>query len=72
MIKQNSQKSQNIKKSDVIPITNNSFEKSQYSLNQHFFDPAKSSPPNTFMKNLYLRAMNYDVSNTNVLIFDTK
>ena len=72
MIKQTSHKPQFFKKSDIIPIINNSFEKSQYSLNQNFFDPTKSSPPNSFMKKLYLRTMNYDIPNNNVVIFDTK
>ena len=72
MIKQTSQKAQCVKKSDIIPIIYNSFEKSQYSLHQNFFDPTKSSPPNSFMKKLYLRTMNYDLPNNNVPIFDTK
>jgi hypothetical protein len=66
MIKQTSQKAQCVKKSDIIPIINNSFEKSQYSLNQNFFDPTKSSPPNSFMKKLYLRTINYDLPNNNI------
>jgi hypothetical protein len=72
MIKQTSQKAQCVKKSDIIPIINNSFEKSQYSLHQNFFDPTKSSPPNSFMKKLYLRTINYDLPNNNVAIFDSK
>ena len=72
MLKQASQKSQLVKKSDTIPIIKNPFEKGQYSLNKNFFDPAKSSPPNSFMKKLYLRTMNYDLQNNNVAIFDTK
>ena len=32
----------------------------EYSLNQHIFDPSKSSPPNEFMLKLKLRMSHYN------------
>jgi hypothetical protein len=47
----------NVKKTSVsIPIQINN----QYSLKQNFFDPTKSSPPNTFMIKLYNRMTQYE------------
>jgi len=39
--------------------------KNEYSFNQNFFDPSKSSPPNDFMNKLKIRmkAYNYFVDN---------
>jgi hypothetical protein len=47
-------------------------EKYQYSLKENFFDPAKSSPPNHFMKKIYLRLSHYNSSVKNIEIFDNK
>jgi len=53
---------------NIVPNSNNLFtrmkekeEKSlgEYSLNQNFFDPTKSSPPNDFMMKLKLRMSHY-------------
>ncbi len=33
----------------------------EYSLNQNFFDPTKSSPPNEFMLKLKLRMSHYNL-----------
>jgi len=38
---------------------NNYTEKYENSLNQNFFDPSKSSPPNDFLIKLNLRMKNY-------------
>jgi len=62
----------NGKKSNIIPIPNNIVNTHQYSLTQNFFDPAKSSPPNIFMKKLYIRLSNYEKSVKNIDIFDNK
>jgi hypothetical protein len=62
----------NIKKTNIIPIPNNINNTYQYSLTQNFFDPAKSSPPNIFMKKLYIRLSNYEKSDKNNDIFDNK
>lgn len=40
----------------------NIFTNKQYSLTNNFFDPTKSSPPNTFLKNLELRMSIYNNS----------
>lgn len=72
MLRHNSQNSKNSKRSNIIPIQNNILEKHQYSLKQHFFDPAKSSPPNVFIKNLFIRLSHYDSSIKNTGIFDNK
>jgi len=51
-----------------IPISNNLSTKlkeqdtlGEYSLNQNFFDPSKSSPPNEFMLKLKLRMSHYNL-----------
>jgi len=51
-----------------IPISNNLTTKmkeqdtlGEYSLNQNFFDPSKSSPPNEFMLKLKLRMSHYNL-----------
>lgn len=51
-------------RSKIIPIpqispTNKKME-NEYSLNQNFFDPSKSSPPNEFMLKLHLRMSLYN------------
>ena len=61
-----------LKKSNIIPIKNTITENQQYSLKQSFFDPAKSSPPNDFMKKLYNRVLIYESSNKNTFILDSK
>jgi len=38
----------------------NNFITKQYGLTNNFFDPTKSSPPNTFLKNLELRMSIYN------------
>jgi hypothetical protein len=60
-----------------IPITENISQKSpssleknknnnqQCELTSNFFDPTKSSPPNTFLKNLELRMSIYNTSKNN-------
>jgi hypothetical protein len=60
------------KKSNIIMIPNIIREKYQYSLKENFFDPAKSSPPNHFMKKIYLRLSHYNSSVKNIEIFDNK
>ena len=70
MLCQNLQSSS--KKTDIIPIPNNITNTHQYSLTQNFFDPAKSSPPNIFMRKLYIRLSNYERSTKNVESFDNK
>jgi hypothetical protein len=54
-------------RSEIIPIKKNlsthmkeKSPKGEYSLNQNFFDPSKSSPPNEFMKKLKIRMKIYD------------
>jgi hypothetical protein len=54
-------------KSIKIPINQNLFvtmkkekSKDEYSLNQNFFDPSKSSPPNDFIKKLKIRMRTYN------------
>jgi len=51
-----------------MPISNNLSTKmkeqdtlGEYSLNQNFFDPSKSSPPNEFMLKLKLRMSHYNL-----------
>jgi len=51
-----------------IPISNNLSPKmkehetlGEYSLNQNFFDPSKSSPPNEFMLKLKMRMSYYNL-----------
>ena len=51
----------------IVPIKENSFTsmkedspKSEYSLNQGFFDPTKSSPPNNFLIKLQMRLSKYN------------
>ena len=51
-----------------IPISNKLSTKmkeqgtlGEYSLNQNFFDPSKSSPPNEFMLKLKLRMSHYNL-----------
>jgi hypothetical protein len=63
---------QNNKKSKIIPIEKNKTEKYQYSLKHTFFDPAKSSPPNDFIKKLHIRLSNYGSSTKNIEILDNK
>ena len=72
MLHQNSQNSKKSKRSNLIPIPTSVFEKHQYSLKQNFFDPTKSSPPNNFIKNLFIRLSHYDSSTKNSGIFDNK
>ena len=55
-----------------IKNENTFLEKSQYSLKQNLFDPAKSSPPNTFMIKLYARMVQYESIHKNDIIFDNK
>ncbi len=62
----------NIKTSDPIKIKNTFLEKNQYSLKQNFFDPAKNSPPNSFMIKLYARMVQYESIHKNDFIFDNK
>ena len=40
-----------------------SFRENEYSLNNSFFDPSKSSPPNDFILKLQLRMNQYDSFN---------
>ena len=40
-----------------------SFRENEYSLNNSFFDPSKSSPPNEFILKLQLRMNQYDSFN---------
>ena len=54
-------------RSKNIPIPQHSptnkkvnFRENEYSLNNSFFDPSKSSPPNDFMLKLQLRMSLYD------------
>lgn len=49
------------KTSESKNLFSNMKEKSlgEYSLNQNFFDPSKSSPPNDFMLKLKLRMSHY-------------
>jgi len=54
-------------RSEIIPIKQNlsttmkkGSQKGEYSLNQNFFDPSKSSPPNEFMNKLKIRMKIYD------------
>lgn len=49
----------------------NSPSNEEYSLNQGFFDPSKSSPPNEFMIKLHMRLNRYH-SDNNVNSFDTE
>jgi hypothetical protein len=39
--------------------------KREYMLNQSFFDPTQSSPPNHFMINLYMRNQMYNLHHKN-------
>lgn len=55
-------------RTNKIPIINNLSTKikeqeclEEYSLNQNFFDPTKSSPPNEFMLKLKLRMSRYNL-----------
>jgi len=55
-------------RTNKIPISNilsTKMEKQEtlgeYSLNQNFFDPTKSSPPNEFMLKLKLRMSHYNL-----------
>ena len=41
--------------------------KGEYSLNQSFFDPSKSSPPNEFMIKLHMRMNKYYVDKVDSL-----
>jgi hypothetical protein len=56
-------------RSKIIPIpksspTNKTVDYiNEYSLNNSFFDPSKSSPPNEFMLKLQLRMKHYDSFN---------
>jgi hypothetical protein len=53
-------------KSDIIPInqkltiSNKTNTTNEYNLNQNFFDPSKSSPPNEFMIKLRMRMTIYN------------
>jgi hypothetical protein len=64
--------SQNSTKSKIIPIEKNETEKYQYSLKHTFFDPAKSSPPNHFIKKLHIRLSSYDSCSKNIGILENK
>ena len=70
-------------KTNIIPIktkidyfvNEDSSPKGEYSLKENFFDPSKSSPPNTFIVKLKNRMTNYDsfasyYENMNRPIFD--
>ena len=55
-------------RSIIIPTSKNlstsmkefrNINQGEYSLKQNFFDPSKSSPPNKFMINLYMRMSHY-------------
>ena len=67
----NSYKQKNIyERSKIIPIQQHSptnkkvsFRENEYSLNNSFFDPSKSSPPNDFILKLQLRMNQYDSFN---------
>jgi hypothetical protein len=67
----NSYKQKNIyERSKIIPIQQHSptnkkvsFRENEYSLNNSFFDPSKSSPPNEFILKLQLRMNQYDSFN---------
>jgi hypothetical protein len=57
-------------RSKCIPIPKSSptnkkvdFYANEYSLNNSFFDPSKSSPPNDFLLKLQLRIKHYDLFN---------
>ena len=57
-------------RSKIIPIPQHSptnkkvsFRENEYSLNNSFFDPSKSSPPNDFLLKLKLRMNQYDSFN---------
>ena len=57
-------------RSKIIPIPQTSptnkkegISYNEYSLNQNFFDPSKSSPPNEFMLKLQLRMSHHDSFN---------
>jgi hypothetical protein len=57
-------------RSKIIPIPKSSptnkkveYYSNEYSLNNSFFDPSKSSPPNEFMLKLHLRMKHYDTFN---------
>ena len=57
-------------RSKIIPIQQHSpttkkvsFRENEYSLNNSFFDPSKSSPPNDFILKLQLRMNQYDSFN---------
>ena len=66
----NSYKQKNIyERSKIIPIQQHSptnkkvsFRENEYSLNNSFFDPSKSSPPNDFMLKLQIRMKSYNSS----------
>jgi|APFre7841882793_1041355.scaffolds.fasta_scaffold371847_1 hypothetical protein len=63
-------------KSNIIPInhklTTSNKETNEYNLNQNFFDPSKSSPPNEFMIKLRMRMSIYNsrVSDKKVVNLD--
>ena len=67
----NSYKQKNIyERSKIIPIQQHSptnkkvsFRENEYSLNNSFFDPSKSSPPNEFILKLQLRMNQYNSFN---------
>jgi hypothetical protein len=67
----NSYKQKNFyERSKIIPIQQHSptnkkvsFRENEYSLNNSFFDPSKSSPPNEFILKLQLRMNQYDSFN---------
>jgi hypothetical protein len=50
----------NILQKSPKSINDNIFMDKQYGLTNNFFDPIKSSPPNTFLKNLELRMSIYN------------
>jgi hypothetical protein len=61
----------NIKQNLSTTVKNNS-PKGEYSLNQNFFDPSKSSPPNDFMIKLHMRMNRYQSSDRNDDNFDNE
>lgn len=52
--------SETIDKKSPKSFDNNNFINKQYGLTNNCFDPTKSSPPNTFLKNLELRMSIYN------------
>jgi hypothetical protein len=54
-------------KTKPIPIQKvTNHQLTEYSLSNHFFDPAKSSPPNDFLLKLYARIDKYQKKEANL------